>query len=159
MPGLHVYWYFSKIIFTSSFFFLSTPQKYPCLHVNPLNKQELPQKTCKVLTRPVGGDNRNAKRYRQTSVVTLNRDRKKKNKCWGGRRVQNRKCKFCYMKYADILGNSIPIEKTIVKLGKLIVSLLLLMLLLVPLLLLPPLPLPLLLLPTLCISAGVFPCH
>lgn len=63
------------------------------------------------------------------------------------------------MKYADILGNSIPIEKTIVKLGKLIVSLLLLMLLLVPLLLLPPLPLPLLLLPTLCISAGVFPCH
>lgn len=63
------------------------------------------------------------------------------------------------MKYADILENSIPTEKTIVKLGKLLVPLLLLMLLLAPLLLLPPLPLPLLLLPTLCISAGVFPCH
>lgn len=75
--------------------------------------------------------------------------------------MQNRKWKFCYMKYADILENSIPTEKTIVKLGKLLVPLLLLMLLLAPLLLLPPLPLPLplLLLPTLCISAGVFPCH
>lgn len=63
--------------------------------------------------------------------------------------MQNSKWKFCYMKYTDILENSIPTEKTIVKLGKL----------LVPLLLLPPLPLPLLLLPTLCISADVFPCH
>lgn len=40
--------------------------------------------------------------------------------------MQNRKWKFCYMRYADILENSIPTEKTIVKLGKLLVPLLLL---------------------------------
>lgn len=116
--------------------------------VKLLNKQELLQKTCKVIARPAGGDDRDVKRHRQTIAVTLNGGRKGKKKSWGGRKVQNLEWKLCNMKYADLLENSFPTERTIVKLGKLLVPLLLLLLLLLPLLL-----------PMLCISAGVFPCH